>query len=360
MAISRLKISNLRNLGAVDLHPSAQLNLIFGANGSGKTSLLEAIHLLGSGRSFRSHRIQPIINHQQDSFVLFSQTSDAQSIGIERGRGTVSQTKIDGSNISSAANLASLLPIQVLEAHSFELIEGPANLRRSYLDWLVFHVKHEFHQSWKSYRKALKHRNNLLRRGRMDRLELRPWEAEIFRTAKQIDQCRLECYELLSPIFNEVAEDFLGETPVKLAYFRGWDFDKELESVFEDGYERDQKLGYSWYGPHRADLKLRVGGHPADQALSRGQQKLLVCALKIAIGRAYKKIVGKQCVYLIDDLPAELDAGNQRRMATWLSDIGAQVFVTAVELQPLLDAWAELDTADQAMFHVKHGLIEQQ
>lgn len=363
MPLQRVSISNLRNLGSAKLNPSSRLNFIYGANGSGKTSVLEAIYLLGSGRSFRSHKIKPLINHGSESLTLYAELSSQETthkIGLERtGSSSESRTKVDGRTINSASSLASLLPMLMIDAHSFSLIEGSPKERRSFLDWLVFHVKHGFHDAWKGYSKALKQRNSLLRRGRIEGFEIRPWELEMCDKAHRLEAMRGECFEHLKENLNAVISDFVPLEGVTFELYKGWDNDKTLEQQLEHGRERDYKLGYTWYGAQKADLKIKVSGHAADQALSRGQQKLLVCALKIAIGKTYSELSGKQCIYLVDDLPAELDSENQHRLASWLNVIGAQVFVTAIELESLLQAWKEAEQDKITMFHVKHGDVEQ-
>lgn len=361
MPLTRLDILNLRNLDAASLRPSPRLNFIFGANGSGKTSLLEAIYLLGSGRSFRSHKIKSIINHDSDGLVLFAKSlSDTieSSIGLERSTG-VSKTKVDGKTIHSASTLASLLPTLIIDAHSFELICGSPKLRRAYLDWLVFHVKPSFHNHWKAYSKALKHRNSLLRRGIIDSLELAPWELEMSSQAEELRSLREECFVSLKANFETVISEFIPLDGITVEFYKGWDLGKTFEEQLNDGRDRDHRLGYTWFGAQKADLRIKINGHSAESVLSRGQQKLLVCALKIAVGKTYSELNSRPCIYLVDDLPAELDLDNQKRLASWLNSIGAQVFVTAIEQQSLLDAWLEQDKEHKAMFHVKHGHIEQ-
>lgn len=362
MPLTRLDISNLRNLGAVSLRPSPKLNFIFGANGSGKTSLLEAIYLLGSGRSFRSHKMKSVISHKSDGLVLFAKLlsdTNESSIGIERSGAASSRTKIDGKAVYSASSLAALLPTLIIDAQSFDLIGGSPKLRRGYLDWLVFHVKHSFHDHWKAYSKALKHRNSLLRRGIIDPLELAPWELEMSSQAESLALLRAECFGVLKENFQSVISEFVPLEGISVELYKGWDSNKSFEEQLNEGRERDQRLGYTWYGAQKSDIKIKIDGHLAEQVLSRGQQKLLVCALKIAVGKTYSELSSKPCIYLVDDLPAELDLDNQRRLASWLDQIGAQVFVTAIEQESLLDAWVEQNKEHKAMFHVEHGHIEQ-
>lgn len=341
------------------MRPDPALNIIYGANGSGKTSVLEAIYLLAMGRSFRTHRLKPAVKFNTNSFVLFSSVLDhdnnAHTVGIQRSIKGESSTKINGRSASSAAELASLIPVQLLDAHSFDLIEGPPKLRRAFLDWLVFHVKPSFYCTWKDYSKILKQRNSLLRRGRIGSFELEPWDRELCRLADDLKAMRLECFKLLKTCLEDVLQDFQVMDNLEVSFYGGWADDISLAEVLKSGLERDCKLGYTWYGAHKAEIQIKVNGFSADQALSRGQQKLLICALKIAMGQVYRAVTGKTCVYLIDDLPSELDKSNQKRLACWLTKLEAQVFVTSVEKSPLIEAWPEQD--NYSVFHVEHGTI---
>ena len=180
MPLKRLTVTAVRNLHPVTLHPSPRINIISGDNGSGKTSLLEAIHILGLARSFRSTRLQPVIQHGQDACTVFAEmilsNGTACAIGITRSKEADYQIRIDGQTVRSAAQLAETLPLQLINPDSFRLLEGAPKQRRQYLDWGVFHVEHQFLAVWQRKKKSLKQRNSLLRRGRIQRSMLTPWE----------------------------------------------------------------------------------------------------------------------------------------------------------------------------------------
>jgi len=145
MSLSRISVTGIRNLLPVTLSPSPRINILHGDNGSGKTSLLEAIHLLGMARSFRSTRLNPVISHEQDSCTVFGQVElgEAQSsaLGISRDRSGEVRIRINGQTVRSAAELADALPLQLINPDSFRLLEGAPKLRRQFLDWGVFHVE---------------------------------------------------------------------------------------------------------------------------------------------------------------------------------------------------------------------------
>lgn len=361
MTLKRLFIQNLRNLEGVDITPSTQVNLIFGENGSGKTSILEAINLLALGRSFRSHKHKPLIRHQQQAFTVFGRvhTDDHSEvpIGISRSMDGDSSFKANGVIVSSAADLATYLPVQVINSDTFLLLEGSPKVRRQFIDWLVFHVEPQFYPAWKAIQRCLKHRNSLLRRDRIDRFELASWDQELVILTDKIHELRAACMLEFESNFSELLREFIKVDGIKLSYYRGWDKERDYRDILADGFERDQRLGYTQMGSHRADLKITVNGQDAAELLSRGQQKLLVCALKIAQGYVFGRMTGRKSIYLVDDLPAELDEKHRKLLVHWLHTMETQIFITGVEQDALLASWHDKEDITPKMFHVEQGRV---
>jgi len=361
MTLKRLLIQNLRNLEGVDIAPSLQVNLIYGENGSGKTSILEAINLLALGRSFRSHKHKPLINHQQQSFTVFGRVhADDGSevpIGISRHLDGDASFKANGVLVPSAADLAAYLPVQVINSDTFLLLEGSPKVRRQFIDWLVFHVEPKFFPAWKAIQRCLKHRNSLLRRDRIEPFELATWDKELVGLTDIIHEFRTHCMEQFQETFDELLKEFINIDGIALSYSRGWDKDKPYEEVLSAGFERDRRQGYTQSGSHRADLKITVNGLDAAEVLSRGQQKLLVCALKIAQGYVFTRITGRKSIYLVDDLPAELDEKHRALLVHWLDTMGTQVFITGVEREMLASSWRDKTEITTKMFHVEQGRV---
>ncbi len=361
MTLNRLFIQNLRNLEGVDITPSTQVNLIYGENGSGKTTLLEAVNLLALGRSFRSHKLKPLITHNRTAFTVFGKVrvddgSDVP-IGINRTLDGDANFKVNGAMVPSAADLAAYLPVQVINSETFLLLEGSPKVRRQFIDWLVFHVEHAFFPVWKDIQRCLKHRNSLLRRDRIDPFELAPWDKELVQLTEQIHEFRLGSFRHFQDVFDDLCKEFIKLDGIKLSYYRGWDKDKNYAEVLAAGLERDQRIGYTQSGSHRADLRITIGGQAAAEILSRGQQKLLVCALKIAQGYVFSRITGRKSVYLVDDLPAELDEKHRALLVKWLATMGTQVFITGVEKDVLLSSWLDKPEITLKLFHVEHGRV---
>ena len=361
MSLLRLTVTGVRNLHPVTLLPSPRINLLHGANGSGKTSVLEAIHLLGMARSFRSVRLQPVIQTEQTTLTVFGEVQQPEggsnSLGIGRERTGELHIRIDGQSARSAAQLAEALPLQLINPDSFRLLEGAPRVRRQFLDWGVFHVEPRFLAAWQRLQKALRQRNSWLRHGRLDPVAQAAWDRELCLASAEIDAYRRAYLQALKPIFENTLAQLLELSGLTLSYYRGWDKDRELQEVLAGSIQRDMALGHTQAGPQRADLRLRLGGHNAADILSRGQQKLVVCALRIAQGYLLNEAKHGRCVYLVDDLPSELDERHRKSLCRLLEDLQCQVFITCVEAHVLMDGWRT--ETPVAVFHVEHGQITQ-
>ena len=361
MSLSRLSVTGVRNLQPVTLTPSPRINILHGDNGSGKTSLLEAIHLLGMARSFRSSRLNPVITHEQASCTVFGQVElgDDQSsaLGVSRDRSGELRIRINGQGVRSAAELAEALPLQLINPDSFRLLEGAPKLRRQFLDWGVFHVEPRFLKAWQRLQQALRQRNSWLRHGTLDTASQAAWSRELSAASDEIDGYRRAYIQTLKPVFEQTLASLLALDGFQLSYYRGWDKDRSLADVLEGSIDRDRAMGYTQAGPQRADLRLRVANHNAAETLSRGQQKLVVCALRIAQGHLVSEAKRGQCIYLVDDLPSELDDQHRLALCRLLEQLNCQVFITCVDSNVLQEGWR--DDTPVSMFHVEHGAIAQ-
>lgn len=361
MSLEQLDIKRLRNLQQVRLQPGPRLNVLSGANGSGKTSLLEAIHLLSLGRSFRTHRLKAVMQHEAEAFAVHGRIRHDDgmlwSVGFERRRDEDdSRIQLQGRRPDSLVELARLLPVQVINPDTFRLLEGGPRERRQFIDWGAFHLDTRFIHHWQRFQRALKQRNHLLRHGRMDVLQLRLWEAELATHGEAVDQLRGQLVAALRPIFEQLLSALTEISDLKLGYSRGWDKQTPLAALLEASRSRDQDQGFTQSGPQRADLRLTRYGRPAVEMLSRGQQKLVVSALKLAQGQLLETLVARRCLYLVDDLPSELDLHHRALFCEQLKAQAGQVMMTTVETESLRHCLGADDT-EVAWFHVEHGQI---
>lgn len=355
MQLNRLHIHSVRNLQEVLLHLHPQFNVFTGCNGSGKTSVLEAIHLLGVGRSFRARQIQSVITYEQPALACFGEIIDGQgskiALGIEKHRDGDMVCKVRGEVCTRLSEFATVLPLQLVTPEVFKLLHAGSEERRKFLDWGVFHVEPRFGQICQRYQRLLKQRNAALKQANPSQLMV--WDHELAQMGEQLAAYRQRYLTSLMPYLLAMQEKLLPSClPIQAHYLAGWDTAQSLEAALEKALRQDKRYGYTSVGPHRADLLMTLEGFAVGQVLSRGQQKLWIAALYLAQAAHLAAIQGKRCLYLLDDLTSELDPGNQQRVLRLLDEQGHQVFLTGVTAKD----WQEVIPAERrAMFHVEQG-----
>lgn len=352
MAIQNLEITNLRNLANIAIHPESGINFVFGPNGSGKTSLLEAIHCLGRGKSFRTHKTNHLIKEGSEAFRVvgkIQQQGRTVVIGMERRPGT-SHIRMGGQPISRASELSEVLPIAVLNPGLHQLIEEGPEQRRRFLDWGVFHVEHSFNGIWNNYRRSLAQRNAALRSGWSPQA-IAHWDQELVLASEQLDQARRQYLAGLLVFIRETLNDFPAIADVDIQYQQGWRSGVDYATYLTGQYHSDKERGFTQFGPHRADLRIRINAMDARDFLSRGQQKVLVANMILAQCQQMSA-QGNSVVILVDDLPAELDGETRETLLQTLQDTQAQVFLTATDA-----ALFKKDKLTCGVFHVEHGQI---
>lgn len=361
MPISRLIINQLRNIEKIELQPSAEVNLIIGVNGSGKTSLLEAIYLLGRARSFKTRNQRAFIRQGEKEVTVFGEvkafinTTEIPA-GVKKTSDGQQFIKVAGSAVNSAAALLELLPLQVIEPETFKILSSGPSGRRQFVDWGVFHVEHNFYPLWQQLNRCLKQRNKLLRRGKIDDSVLAVWDKEFVEKAQSLGKLRENYVEQLTPVFQDLLSQICDIRGVEIGYYPGWKAKYQLADILAEQIESDTKRGFTQSGPQRADLRVKYLDQPAGEVLSRGQQKLVICALKIAQGCLFSQTTGRSCIYLLDDLAAELDAEHRDRLCKLLTTLNCQLFITSVDRETFANNWQGMDVK---VFHVEQGTLKQ-
>jgi len=355
MQLGQLHIKNFRNIQDTILDPVHGVNLIIGDNASGKTSLLEAIYYLSHVRSFRTQYVTDLILRQSPYLQLVAhiKNEDNQIIpfGIRRSRNK-SEIRVNKQPVKRVSDIAAQFPVLAIHPDSYKLITGSPSQRRQYLDWGVFHVEHGFFQAWQRFRKALQQRNAALKsKQKFDVCQL--WNKEINNTAHYIDQLREQYFLNLSPYLVDLSKQFFEDDSISIEYKRGWPDDTNLIDLLESNLQKERMKGYTYYGPHRAEITIKVNGQSAQTCISRGQQKSLVALMRLAQARQFTESTGRSCVLLYDDLAAELDSKHRQMILSVLSAMNIQLFLTAIEKNQIdLSEWPT-----KRMFHVEHGAI---
>ena len=353
MTLAELRIEDLRCIEIAELQFGSGINLICGANGAGKTSILEAAFLLGRGRSFRTRSNERLIRHGQAYCRAIGRTGGElpQSLGIEARRDRESESgtaaRLNGAAVRSYADLATAFPVQVLDPDAHKLIEDSATRRRRWLDWVVFHVEPPFASAWARYQRALLQRNAALKRGLAS---LDTWDYELAKEGEVLSASRERVLAALQPYWAELTTELLG-LDLSLGYAAGWDQSVPLVDALAGSLPRDRDRGMTHVGPHRADVSLRIRGKAAREILSRGQQKLAAVALSLSQLEFLKAEHNLRPTLLLDDPSAELDQERLGRFITRVQALETQILVTALERDYRLFGQPE------HVFHVEQGRV---
>ena len=359
MLIRQLRVKSLRRFEEAELALGSGFNLVTGDNGSGKTSLLEAVHLMAHGRSFRGRVRDGLVRSGDSALQVFLEWQDDRGSvhrsGLQHG-GASWEARVDGRSIGHLGELCQALAVVTFEPGSHALVDGSAEVRRRYLDWGLFHVEHGFLQGWRRYSRALKQRNGLLRQRRSDG-ELDAWEHELALAGEALDQSRQHYVDRLQPHFERLVTALLPAAGLSgLELQSGWRRqDLALADALLLARERDLAHGFTSVGPHRADLRIQLQDLPGKDGLSRGQAKLTALALLLAQAEQLAAQTGDWPILQLDDLASELDQRHQGNLLAWLQGTPAQVLVTGTESPPAL-AQAGIQAR---VFHVEHGAVMQ-
>ncbi len=351
MCLLDLTVVNVRCIESAQLQIPPGLTLLCGPNGSGKTSLLEAMFLLGRGRSFRTRNSERLIRRGEDHLRVIGHVgrdeAHVATLGFEATRTGVT-ARIAGRPAESLAELSQAFAVQVIEPGVHKLVEEGGHRRRRWMDWAVFHVEPPFVANWVRYTRALKQRNAALR----SQPELaHAWDAELARLGEQIAESRRLFLERLQPYWRESVAALSG-LDVQLHYLRGWTVESTLLDSLAASRARDEARHLTHSGPHRGDVAVRMDGRPAREILSRGQQKLVAVAMTIAQLRLLQDLTGTTPTLLLDDPAAELDGERLRCFIEQVLRLRSQLVVTS------LTSESRLFGVPDATYNVAQGRVQ--
>lgn len=351
-ALRTVRLKDFRCFAEAELPLHPRLTTIVGGNGSGKTSLLESIFVLVHGRSFRSPDPRALIRSGAGAADLSGAFDDGlgeRQLGAHVEAGQVA-LQLDRVPNPRRAELARLVPLQVLDADLHDLIQGGPERRRRLLDWGLFHVEHPYLGHWQRFRRALAQRNASLRAGG-DPAELEAWDQEFVTASLAVDELRRVYVQRLLPRFAELAGTALG-VEVEGQYRPGWPAGEALDQVLRAARAADLAQAQTRAGPHRADIAVTVRSRTARWHASRGQLKLLGAAVVLSQARLVAEVTRRPVVLLVDEPAADLDAAHLARYADLLRGCPAQLIVAGIEAHPAFFA------SEGHLFHVEHGAVK--
>lgn len=328
----------MRNLEQAQFSLGPQVNAFIGPNGVGKTTILEALYLLGAGRSFRTNKIKHIIRKGSQELLLTAQIikdGHISRIGVRKDIHGQSELRLNGETIDTVASLAAYLPAQVIAPDAPNLLDDGPGIRRKFLDWGVFHVEPDFLSLWKKLRHVLKQRNALLRTA-SGQQQLKYWNEPWASLSEEAHLCRQKYFESYSTLFLSETKRSLGED-YSIEYYRGWPANRPLGDLITESTMQDIKDGYTHNGAHRAQIKIKYHNQEARDILSRGQKKLINTWLKLLQLKHLHQTSHKKSICLIDDLQSEMDSENRLKVYQMLRTLAIQVFITGIQIDPLLE-----------------------
>lgn len=355
MSLTALTLQHFRNIALAELDFHHGCNIIVGDNGAGKTNILESIYYLSLARSFRTSQLKKIIQADWEYLQVVGKVCDSKAgvhatLGVRKSI-TETQIRINGESVKQSSRLAAFLPAQVIHPQGHQLLEQGPKQRRQFLDWGVFHVEPSFLMLWHDYARTLKQRNAALRQGQAPRA-VQLWDAGLIELGEKMTFLRKAYLKTLQPHIDHYCTALTG-MEVEMNYRSGWANEQDFTDALKSGLEMDRQQGFTRIGPHRADLVFKSGNNRVQDYFSRGQQKLLVCALRLAQIRQLRDEKDRDTVLLIDDLAAELDENHRTTLFKAAVETGAQVFITTTHLH-LLKAGIK---GACKVFHVEHGQV---
>jgi DNA replication and repair protein RecF len=343
---------DFRCFKSLDLEVPAAGAILIGDNAQGKTSILEAICVLVRLHSPRTHRMMTLARVGTKGFGIAGDPwgSDRQ---VRYSRDGLILKADDEPRTSRNAYLEDGGLVVWMGNEDLELIRGPGEGRRRYLDFLGAQIDSDYRRSWARYRRALKAKNVLLKEGRPRDAEILSYEEIMVEHGTVLMETRARLVEELSPLCAAAQQSVSGkEEPLTLRYLPA--SGPNLRESMLQAKDREARMRQAVVGPHRDDLDIRLHGMPAADFASEGQQRTIALALKLAQGKLLEQRSGKFPIYLMDDIFGELDPGRRNALMNHLPPL-AQKWITTTHLDWLKET---PQLAGIGRYEVKNGAVE--
>lgn len=349
MSIIKLRLSAFRCFEQADFHFSPEINILSGNNGMGKTSVLEAIHFISTGKSFRSPKSSSLIKEGEGAFTLFAdiaQNNSQHTVGCQLTKSSQKTIKLNNQLIKKQTDVANLLPVLSIDPNSYLFCDNNPQFRRSFLDWMVFHVKHNYLQVWSKVMRCQKHINQLLKTKQSN--ELPVWLDQYTQLASDLNNQRIEVFHSFINNFRilcqKLAPDLLS---TELHFYPGWSDQYSLEETLSNDLEKNLLYGLLRNGVHRMDIQIKCNGTLVKNIYSRGQKKMISLICYLSCLNVMDSSDNKSSILCLDDFDAELDAKNAAHFFEHLKSLNNQILISTVEP-------SRYQGKDIKMFHVKH------
>ena len=353
MFLEKISIKKLRNIKEADLQLNKRTNVIIGENAAGKTSFLEAIDILSRGRSFRTNKLDSLVQAgQKELYVGALAGPNKKKLEIKKGKNKT-RVFVDSKEEKQQSKITENLAIQSIHPNSHALVEGSPLERRAFLDWGLFHVEQNFKKEYAKYLKLLRQRNEALK---AKNPEEKIWMEQLAPVGSKISEMRKNYISSLQNHFVTMQQKIMPDVDLVFKYEKGWDGEKDLLSALRERNNIDFERGYTSCGPQNADVKIELNNKEAQRVCSRGQQKLIANIMLLSQSKNFFEQKGFPSIIIVDDLSAELTLETQEKVLERLFETKSQIFLSALNDSVLADILCEMDAN---VFHVEHGEITQ-
>jgi len=329
--LDELVLAGFRNIARARIEPGPRFNVISGANGSGKTNLIEAIYLLGSLRSFRTTAREDLVRHGAAEGTVtgtFGEVNAGRRVEVAVSP-SGKRVRSDGKAVGTDGAHFRSLPMVLFHPGMMELVQGGPEARRRFMDRALYQAEPTYPAAHRSYAKALASRNRLLKEQRPDRRALDPFSRQLAEHGQAIVEMRSRFVAAMGGFFAEAVERVGGGGPGAMIYRpRSAGGAEDLLEALAAALARDTVRGFTSVGPHADDLLFELDGQDARRFASQGQQRTAILGAKIAETRALTQATGRTPLLLLDDVSSELDRRRNRELFAFLSTVGGQVLIT--------------------------------
>ena len=340
--ITDLRLQNFRSYKDEAFELSPGVNIIVGANASGKTNLLEGVLVLASGSSYRA---------KDNELVMFDQPWSRIDAHIDSGIQRTVKITLDpqpgkvyeiGGKSFKRLSLNHSLPVVLFEPNHLLLLAGGPEKRRNYLDELIKQTTSGYSSIIQQYKRSLAQRNSLLKQNGSQE-QMFPWNVRLSQLAGQIVRERTKLVESISFRIEELYKE-LSDTKVKVGikYLGQWTpeaYESNMLKKLESSFELDKLKGFTSTGPHREDFEITFNGRPASEVASRGETRTAVLALKIMELKTLEESRQTKPLLLLDDVFSELDGRRRHKLTDYLSNY--QTFITTTDADLVVQHFTE-------------------
>lgn len=355
VTLARVAIQDFRNLTFVEVEPSAGLNILVGQNAQGKTSTLEAIHLVSTGRLLRPGKEGGAIQTGKHEAAVYASVEPIRTeIRVVLKHGLRKQVLLNGSHLKRASDVLGRFPTVSFSSLDLALVDGDPSDRRGFADAELSQLYPAYLRAFSVYRRALDQRNSLLKAAQEQSVgasEFEVWEGPLADAGDAMRAYRLSWLASLEA-HAAIAQERLGSGEVvKLRWHLAEDGD--LATILAETRRRDVARGSTTCGPHRDELEITLDGVPAKTHASQGQRRSIVISLKAAVLETAREVLGVPPALLLDDVFSDLDAGRRSILVDLAREQGGQVFITCTEFEQ----GGKLLDGDATLFRVESGRV---